>query len=93
MCRWQSSRDSDRRVSDLLARAAQLVRLDWGNTLESDPAFLARLSAHTLARRLVNLDRDLFIALKALDRLGLGIGGKHKAPRWHASTGQRRAKY
>jgi hypothetical protein len=83
---YASSRASDRRISALLAGAATLARNDWGDV--ADGAFLATLSAAQLAQRVRASDQDLFLALKVLDRLGMGIGDH--TPRWHGSTGRAR---
>ncbi|MEI7773123.1 MAG: hypothetical protein WCI67_24245 [Chloroflexales bacterium] len=89
---YASSRSSDRRLSAILAGTATLARADWGGAI--DGALLATLGAARLAQQLRANDADLFLALKALDRLGLGLGLTHagatRRARWHGSTGRAR---
>lgn len=84
---YASSRASDARVSALLAGAATLAREDWEGM--ADGSFLATMSAAQLARQVRGVDQALLLALKALDRLGMGLG-QPRAPRWHGSTARPR---
>lgn len=84
---YDSSRASDRRVSRLLrgiyddlAPDAELLGID-----------LARLGAAQLAGAVRQSDRALLLALKALDKMGMGIGpGRDRGGRWHGSAGRPR---
>lgn len=97
-CRWRcrrcvpvvydSSRNSDRRVSGLLARAVQSVLEDWGDAI--DGATLATLSAGQLRYNTGASVQQLALALRVLDRLGMA--GGQRAPRCHGSTGRPRSR-
>lgn len=90
---YDSSRDSDGRVSALLAEAAQAAHLD--HVQDRDPVLLGTLAVGELLQVVRGqmggpLGASL-MGFKALERIGLGFA-PDKRPRWHGSMGKPRGK-
>jgi hypothetical protein len=86
---YDSSRESDARVSALLAAAARGAHLDHVTVRDAD--LLGTLAAGELLRAARADMGSVMLSLKALDRIGMGIG-LSKPARWHGSAGRPRAR-
>lgn len=87
---YASSRESDRRVSRIL----QGVFTDLADDAEALGIDLGRLGAAQLAAQLRGSTAALLLGLKALDKMGRGIGpGRARGGRWHGSAGRPRPRH